>query len=276
MIDEEFVSFFIAPNMTWMHAYEDMIERRELGHDQRAKNLVYYIEQRLKYEIMLEFGLTGRIGRTLEKSSCSVMSFLPEDISIIAKAVQERTVNELGTLTTESNVPFERMVLGFLNQMRLSGAFADHVFDEYTSSGNGYMLSNDRNCWLPGRQSGRNTPRFIAESLVGARKTYEFDSVATSKYVDRIEAFIPIMPADRSICAQIGKLILEEGVKQKVLTTVPSSPEYRIYALNKARVFITDRVIQMRCEQCGSPSWADAGQVRTMLKVQMVYSNMDH
>ena len=30
------------------------------------------------------------------------------------------------------------------------------------------------------------------------------------------------------------------------------------------------------CPQCGSPAWADQGQVRTMLKVQMVYSNMDY
>ena len=30
------------------------------------------------------------------------------------------------------------------------------------------------------------------------------------------------------------------------------------------------------CPRCGSPAWADAGQVRNMLKVQMVYSNMDY
>ena len=30
------------------------------------------------------------------------------------------------------------------------------------------------------------------------------------------------------------------------------------------------------CPVCGSPAWADAGQVRSMLKVQMVYSNMDY
>ena len=30
------------------------------------------------------------------------------------------------------------------------------------------------------------------------------------------------------------------------------------------------------CPQCGSPAWADSGQVRNMLKVQMVYSNMDY
>ncbi len=30
------------------------------------------------------------------------------------------------------------------------------------------------------------------------------------------------------------------------------------------------------CPRCGSPAWADAGQVKNMLKVQMVYSNMDY
>ena len=30
------------------------------------------------------------------------------------------------------------------------------------------------------------------------------------------------------------------------------------------------------CPRCGSPAWADAGQVRTMLKVKMVYSNMPY
>ena len=30
------------------------------------------------------------------------------------------------------------------------------------------------------------------------------------------------------------------------------------------------------CPQCGSPAWADSGQVRNMLRVQMVYSNMDY
>ena len=67
MTNEEFVSFFIAPNMTWRHAYEDMISKRELGKDKQAQILMYEIEQRLRYEIMLEYGLTGSI-------SCCILS----------------------------------------------------------------------------------------------------------------------------------------------------------------------------------------------------------
>lgn len=253
MMDEEFVGFFIAPNMTWKHAYEDMVEKRELGKDKQAQILMYEIEQRLRYEIMLEYGLTGKIGRTLEKSGCSVISFKPDDIVAIADEVQERTVNELGVLTSESRRSFELMVLGYLNLMRSNGAFEDHVFDEYTlQNGNGYMLSNDRNRWLPGRQSGRNTPRFIAVHQGTGKRSFEFDSPASDKYVDWIISCCDeVMVEESNFCA-ISQFILDAGVKQGVISLVPASVDYKIYGLNKDKVYISDNVVQLRCEKCGS------------------------
>ncbi len=252
MTDEQFVSFFIAPNMMWMHAYEDMIEKRKLGSDKQARTLMYEIEQRVKYEIMLEFGLAGRIGRTLEKSGCSVISFATDDICQIANAVQTRTVNELGVLTGESIDTFRRMVLGFLNLMRMNGAFADKVFDEYTlKNGDSYMLSNNRNRWLPGLQSGRNTPRFLAENI-GGRANYNFDLPTSNKYSDWIESCSTVFFVEENNFKTIGKFILDEAVKLSVILNVPSSPEYKVYGLNKDHVFITDEVVQMRCGKCGS------------------------
>ncbi len=253
MTEEQFVSFFIAPNMTWRHVYEDMIEKRKFGKNKESQILMREIEQRLKYEIMLEYGLTGKIGRTLEKSGCSVLSFASEDINVIADAVQERTVNELGVMTSEGIDSFRRMVLGYLNLMRQNGAFEDSVFNEYTKgNANGYMLSNDRNRWLPGRQSGRNTPRFIAEHLGGGKKSFDFDTPASNKYEEWIWACCSEVLLEESIFRTIGKFILEEGVRQEVISVVPSSPDYKIYGLNKKRVFITDEVVQMRCAQCSS------------------------
>lgn len=123
MTDEEFVAFFIAPNMTWRKAYEDMVKNRKLGNDKAATNLKDDIKKRIKYEIMLEFGVNGKIGRTLEKSSCSVISFNREDIEEIAEIVQERVVNELGELTSETIDTFRKIVLGYLNIMVKNGAF---------------------------------------------------------------------------------------------------------------------------------------------------------
>lgn len=259
MTDEEFVSFFIASNMTWKHAYEDMVEKREFGKDKQAQILMYEIEQRIRYEIMLEYGLTGKIGRTLEKSGCSVISFRTEEIYAIADEVQERTINELGMLTSEAHKSFELMVLGYLNLMRSNGAFEDHVFDEYTlANGNGYLLSNDRNRWLPGRQSGRNTPRFVAVHLGTGKRTFEFDSPVDDKYLDWIASCCNEVMVEESNFRAISQFILDAGVRLNVISIVPSSPEYRIYGLNKEHVYISSEVVQLRCEKCGSVYAASA------------------
>ena len=89
LTDEEFVSFFIAPNMTWMRAYEKMKREGVLGNDSEAKRLMENIEKRIQYEILLEFGLNSRIGRTLEKSGCSVLSFDTEKSKGIAERVKK-------------------------------------------------------------------------------------------------------------------------------------------------------------------------------------------
>lgn len=137
--------------------------------------------------------------------------------------------------------------------MRTNGAFRDKVFDEYTiGDGNGYMLSNDRNRWLPGRQSGRNTPHFIAEHIGNGRSSFEFDSPAANKYVDWISSCCNELLVDDSIFQAISRFILDEAVKLNVISLVPSSANYKIYGLNKERVFITDDVMQMRCDKCGS------------------------
>lgn len=253
MTDEQFVSFFIAPNMMWKHAYEDMVENRRLGRDRQAQILMHEVEQRVKYEIMLEFGVAGKIGRTLEKSGCSVLAFGTQEVMEIADAVRERTVNELGVLTAESLASFQRMVIGCLNLMRTNGAFADSVFEEYTlSDGNGYMLSNDRNRWLPGRQSGRNTPRFPAQHLCGGRPSPEFDYPGANKYVDWIGKCCTEVIVEESSFGAIHGFILEEAVKRRVISLLPSTDNYKIYGLNKEHAFITDEVKQMRCDICGS------------------------
>lgn len=253
MTVEQFVSFFIAPNMTWKHAYEDMVKDRKFGKGKQADILLYEIEQRLKYEILLEYGLAGKIGRTLEKSGCSVLSFSNDDIRAIADLVQERTVNELGVLTTEPKRSFERMVLGFLYLMRINGAFLDPVFDEYTLSNfNGYKLSNDRNRWLPGRQSGRNTPRFVAEHIGNGKRSFEYDSPAAEKYVSWISSCCEEVLLEESNYYAISRFILDAALKQGVVSAVPSSVDYKIYGLNKEHVFISAEVRQMRCDKCGT------------------------
>lgn len=145
------------------------------------------------------------------------------------------------------------MVIGWLNLLRCNGAFKDVVFDEYTiNDGKSYMLSNDRNRWLPGQQSGRNIPRFIAEYLGKSHPTSEFDLPSSRCYTDWIAFCCTESILDELNFRAISKLILEESVKNGIVVSVPSSANYKVYGLSKNRVFLANDVIQLRCEHCGA------------------------
>ncbi len=253
MSRDEFASFFIAPNMVWKSAYEEMLKKRRFGSGKLASSLMYDIGQRLKYEIMLEFGISCRAGRTLERSGCCVLSFDTEDIISIAHAVQSRAVNETGSMKDEGSTSFIRMVAGFLTLLRMNGAFADKVFDGYTANdGKNYLLASDKkNYWLPMVQSGRNTPRFLYKIISGL-KSSSFDLPGSGRYADWIKKCSHEVLVAENLYETIGSIILEEALKQSVLLPVPSSAKYKLYGLNKDRVFVSGRVVQMRCTACGS------------------------
>ena len=135
------------------------------------------IEKRVKYEIMLEFGLGSRVGRTLEKSGCSVLGFDTEKVKEIADRIRIRTINELGALTKSQTEVFERMVIGFLHIMRSNGAFNETVYNMYIQNkGRTYFLTNKHTGWTPGIQSGRNIPRFVYKRIMGVERIWNFDA----------------------------------------------------------------------------------------------------
>lgn len=251
--DEEFVSLFIAPNMTWMRTYEKMKADNKLGSGRAAKKLIYDIERRLKYEIMLEYGLTSHIGRTLQKSGCSVLGFDRQTVAEIALIVKERTVNELGALHHTNDIAFERMIFGFLNIMRSNGGFDDAAFYAYTNNlGKSYLLSNNNEKWLPGLQPGRNTPRFIYMPAGNGNRLVTFDLLTSAKYIDWIEACADEFILGDEIFKEVSKIILNELVKSGLVVNMPSPAGYTIWGLNKQKAFISGNVSQFVCDVCGS------------------------
>lgn len=253
MSNEDFISYFIAPNMTWMKAYENMKDRRKLGSGEHAKKLMKDVELRLSYEIMLEYGMKGRIGRTLEKSGSSVISFDKEIVKRIASTVQEYTVNNIGILRYSHTSEFEQMVIGFLNIMRLNGAFDDPAFYEMIkNNGNPYFLSSDRVRWMPGLQSGRNTPRFIVDHLPQRSSYKTYDLLTDKKYTNWIVPCCSEAMIEISNYEAISRLIFEELQKENIIVSLPSPADHKVYGLNKDKLFISDQVKQVRCDSCGS------------------------
>ena len=257
MTDEQFVSFFIAPNMTWMRTYEEMLETRKLKNNKDTKDLIAKIEQRLNYEIMQEYGMQSKVGRTLEKSACSCLTFDETEIDNVANTVQERVVNELGELTSFPLDTFKLMVVGFLDKLRTGGAFADPVYATYVrEKGKDYLLSNSHLKWLPGVHGGKNAPHFImVPSVTGGAKIWNFDVLSSRKYTSWIEdcVFRPKMTVIReNTPVDINKIILEALIKAEIVVPMDSPAEYTAYGLNKSKIYVTDQVVTYQCDKCGT------------------------
>ena len=147
--------------MVWMHAYREMIKNGKLANNYTAHNLLSDIRQRVAYEVILEYGVSARVGRTLEKSGASSLVFDVDAISQAAGRSRERALSELGAFHQTDEAAFIRMTLGGLRLMKQNGAFNDAIFTNYIKEdGRPYHLSNDRISWMPGLSSGRNTPSF--------------------------------------------------------------------------------------------------------------------
>jgi DEAD/DEAH box helicase domain-containing protein len=209
------------------------------------------IEYRLRYEIMLEYGVQSRTGRTLEKSGCSTLSFDPDEIRSVAAAVYERAFNELGSTKEYSNELFARIVIGMLAMFRVNGAFNDKAFWLFTKSdGKYYLLSNDKEKWMPGLSTGSNTPRFIYHPTDKTKKAiYAFDTIGR-KYVPwAAKCFDDLQGSP--LYDEIAKITLEELKNVNTVVPLPSPPEYKVWGLNKEKVFISNNVKQFVCSSCG-------------------------
>ncbi|MCR5833161.1 MAG: DEAD/DEAH box helicase [Selenomonadaceae bacterium] len=250
MPNEEFVSFFIAPNMTYRQAYESMIVNRKLSSGERSKELIEDIKRRTKYEILLEYGLGSKIGRTLEKSNSSILFFSAEDIKAIGATVSERILNE-ENINVEKSV-CEKIVIGYLNTLRLNGAFSDETFRSYLDNDfSDYLLTNSANRWMPGRQIGRNIPRFLVSGYKG-KNGKKFDTPSSGKYTRNIKSCIGDEFVDESFYWAVSRIVLSEIVRSGVVEKRSYKDGRNIYSLNKNRVYVSNEVKQMRCDECGA------------------------
>ena len=90
---EKYLATFIAPNMTWLEDFEYFIEHGKLPENSNVQSLV---DKRIGWEILSEYGFNARIGRTLEKTGCSIAyvnpNMLKECISGLLPALKMKSV----------------------------------------------------------------------------------------------------------------------------------------------------------------------------------------
>ncbi len=249
MDDEEFSSFFTPPNLTWMRSYENMVKKRKITYDKEYNNLVFRTEKRLAYEIMLEYGLTSHIGRTLEKSGSSVLGFDEKSVESVVDSAHERLVNELAYSNLSKN-EVRLMVVGMLDIMRRNGAFDDEIYRVYAKDNfNEFLLRPDYQhgfrIWLP---APRSKLRLVARNNNNPKIKFKtFDLINDAKYCDYI-----IACGDSTVISEDTPSIIIDELMKFGLVNRLEADNIEVYGINKAKTYITSDVSFVRCPQCGT------------------------
>lgn len=248
---ERLVGNLIAPNLVWMRGYRDMLKTGKLGQGKEAQDLMKTVKQRAAYEIMLEYGISSRVGRTLEKSSASTLAFDAQALHQAANRTRERALSELGAFYQTDETTFLQMALGVLRIIRQSGAFEDSAFDMFLKEdGKSYFLTNDFRKWLPGKSAGRNVPRFPYDN--NGRDIKTFDRITGPKYTSWLKTCTPELFIGEELFSDLSQILFVELYKAGFLVNVSPPHMGAICALDKHKVYVTADVRQFACDACQS------------------------
>lgn len=239
---EEFVAKFAPPDMELDEKFESLRGGEPLKNN---SEVVCHIKKRIEWEILSEYGFMSTIGRTLQRTGCSLAHPCPEHITKVVKEIYPRLVNQQGALWQIEENALRQFLLGMLLQMKSKGGIYTLFLNSYIENlGETYLLN--RTPWMP--NFGKKAPIFLTHKKVGNRfdaltplgasasKTwYQNWTSKTIGVVDDWDAFF--------------KLILQGLVEAGFLQQIPTKKE-TAWGIKESALWISKDVIQFRCEKC--------------------------
>ena len=247
MGNEKFLSYFVAPSLTWMRGYDNLIGKGSWVADKDGSAFMESVSKRAEYEMMLEFGMSARIGRSLEKSGCSVISF---DFDDVAERIKSRLVSELGLLDDATATEIENMIMGVLLTMKQNGAFSAPIYDPYVVyGGETYVYKNYR--WMPGMRIGRNAPKFVAANGKAKKKWYFDDISRRSWYGKWIDKYLPDIRQEND-CDKILAIIFDELVSKGTIDKLKGPDDITAWGISYKNTLVSKDTTPLVCDCCGN------------------------
>ena len=167
--DAAFVATFLPPDLHWLRDWEALRDSDELP---AGSSLVEtWLLPRLRWEVLTEFGLKSRLGRTLERTLAATASPAAADIRRLVERVGHELREEIAELRDVTETQVEQFARGILWRMRTRGAFYDDALETYLrKAGDAFQLR--RRQYLPHYGRNSTVPTFLSMHPVGKRFDY--------------------------------------------------------------------------------------------------------
>ena len=250
MGDEKFVTTFLPPDKIWFNDYQAMLREKALPAESA---LPEDVARRLVWEIHMEYGLNAGIGRTLEKSGCSVLSADRERLMTVIEVIRTRLQNEVEVLRSLTEAEAIRFISGIWVRLKSNGAIDHPMLDAYIgSSGNAWHLGNTH-AYLPEVGPQTRTPTFFSEYI--ARRKNNFDTLHQARgstWYERwyYKCLTPYSALSGAVIDDVFSIVLGELSAAGILK-VHEVRNKKVWGLNPDRLTVQSLVIQFRCQKCG-------------------------
>lgn len=236
--------------------YVRFIERKgkQIEPEMRA-----WLADRLSLEVVFEYGLRVRQGRSLDKIGCSTVGVDPEPLDR-AVAELELILSEEGFLESRSSdITHEELrifVLGLLHRLRLRGGVHHAWLDPYVkASGSRFHLSKKKNPYLVPFAPDSVLPRFLRKERPSEQRS-AFDAFggaadAWTWYRDWAARSLQLDRKDSGIDT-LYETALDRLVHQGVFaSTVAERGKRPVWGVNPDHLTLVEAVRVMVCDACG-------------------------
>ncbi len=211
---------------------------------------------RVKWEIAVEFGYNSIIGRTLEKTGASASFF---DTALLDKLYSEfkpwLDENALGDITKEQ---FLNFLFVFLNRLRTRGG-VDHIYlNKFRTGKSNYFLITqavNKQHFLM-RNFGKNTrlPKFITD-VKNKYRVFDVTHIGTvtNWYHTYFKKAFQLTSYTADLANEFYQNLLELLASPAIsLLNEKDAQGIRNFAINPDQLFINNKVRIFECAECGN------------------------
>jgi DEAD/DEAH box helicase domain-containing protein len=245
--EPKFVTSFLPPDLAWFEDYEFLKENGTLPD---ASKLPEDLGRRISWEITSEYGFNSRIGRTLEKTGCSIAFVERERLKRAVGKSIEVLRNEIGGLKGLEEEKLLRLLTGMLVQLKCKGGIEHPALASYVKNlGNVFALRWVQ--FMPKFGTSSRAPAFLTK-----KRGTRFDTllaIGTTKtwYQQWLEKNLgDLNPAIAQFAEPFYDKLLSSLVEAGVLVRhdIEGLP---VWAINPGAMHISSSPHQHRCVKCG-------------------------
>jgi len=236
-----FVAQFIPPDLQYRKDYNDMLQAGVLAEHSPLDEL---IQKRIHWEFLSEYGYRSRIGRTLEKSGCSIAHVQSRLLQQWTASLLPKLKEKIGPLRNLTEEQVERFLVGMVRMIRIRGGIYADYLTEYMKNGNSFALQKTQ-IFLPEFGKGR-APVF---PYLGNSAPPRFDSmVASGRNLTSYQKLLCQCWGDISYYSnEIFNEIMKLGDELGIIQAIHGSG-FTAYALISASLELEKDVEQFQCD----------------------------